>query len=715
MSDNRLIGAIPAELGDLTGMIDLRLAGNRLIGCIPDGLRDIQNNDLARLGLPSCSNAGPSGVEAVSSDRDTLIALYNSTDGPNWANNENWLSDTPIRYWHGVRADGNGRVTQLDLDANGLTGEIPSELGNLANLGVLRLGGNQLSGAIPPELGNLTNLLGLYLWDNQLTGTIPAELGDLTGMIDLRLAGNRLIGCIPDGLRDIQNSDLAWLGLPSCSNAGKTGVEEISPDRDILIALYNSTDGPNWANSKNWLSDTPIRCWHGVRADENGRVTQLDLDSNGLTGEIPPELGNLANLGVLRLGGNALSGAIPPELGNLTILRNLNIWGNQLRGEIPTELGDLVNLRYLSLGGNQLSGQIPPELGNLANLETLGIGLNALTGPIPSELGNPVALWSLSLSGNQLTGQIPTELAELPNLNSIWLAGNPLSGCVPERLLDVLDNDLDRLGLPSCLNTRPTGVDPVSPDRDILIAFYNSTDGPNWTNGENWLSDAPLRDWHGITVDGYGRVTTLTLYENGLTGEIPPELGGLSELKLLYLWNNQLSGKLPPELGNLANLTGLAIQANRLNGELPAELGNLASLESLHLWGNRLIGQIPTELAELPNLNSLWLLDNRFSGCIPDRVARCSGQRPRPAKLAILLERSGQHLRPAGASAVPLQATADNVGASASETKQTERAKRAQSPINSQAMRQKARRGNHKPSAFLRVSAPPRQIPPQLC
>ena len=35
-------------------------------------------------------------------------------------------------------------------------------------------------------------------------------------------------------------------------------------------------------------------------------------------------------------------------------------------------------------------------------------------------------------------------------------------------------------------------------DRDALVAFYHATDGPNWTNNENWLSDQPLDTWHGV-------------------------------------------------------------------------------------------------------------------------------------------------------------------------------------------------------------------------
>ena len=58
-----------------------------------------------------------------------------------------------------------------------------------------------------------------------------------------------------------------------------------------------------------------------------------------------------------------MSGEIPPELGNLANLQELFLYGNQLSGEIPPELGNLANLQELFLYGNQLSGEIPPEVG----------------------------------------------------------------------------------------------------------------------------------------------------------------------------------------------------------------------------------------------------------------------------------------------------------------------------------------------------------------
>ena len=205
-------------------------------------------------------------------------------------------------------------------------------------------------------------------------------------------------------------------------------------DRAALVALYNATGGPNWNDNNNWLSDVPISEWHGVTTDDNGRVTALELDINKLRGEIPPELGNLANLEDLVLGDNKLRGEIPPELGNLATLRELDLSSNQLTGEIPPELGNLATLRELDLSSNQLSGEIPPELGNLATLEDLFLGDNKLSGEIPPELGNFANLELLHLISNQLSGEIPLELGNLATLRELDLSSNQLSGEIPLEL-----------------------------------------------------------------------------------------------------------------------------------------------------------------------------------------------------------------------------------------------------------------------------------------
>ena len=93
----------------------------------------------------------------------------------------------------------------------------------------------------------------------------------------------------------------------------------------------------------------------------------------------------------------------------------------------------------------------------------------------------------------------------------------------------------------------------------------------------------------------------LALEFNQLTGEIPPELGGLSNLKWLVLFGNQLTGEIPPELGGLSNLTLLYLGGNQLTGEIPPELGGLSNLQGLFLDDNGLTGCVPDGLRDVPN------------------------------------------------------------------------------------------------------------------
>ncbi len=95
-------------------------------------------------------------------------------------------------------------------------------------------------------------------------------------------------------------------------------------DHDVLVALYEATDGPNWTKNDSWLTDAPLGGWHGVPTDASGRVQELSLGNNGLTGEVPAELGNLASLRQLHLFGNALTGVIPPAFSDPPNLKEFN-------------------------------------------------------------------------------------------------------------------------------------------------------------------------------------------------------------------------------------------------------------------------------------------------------------------------------------------------------------------------------------------------------
>ena len=100
------------------------------------------------------------------------------------------------------------------------------------------------------------------------------------------------------------------------------------------------------------------------------------------------------------------------------------------------------------------------------------------------------------------------------------------------------------LRTPYALASPPVAT-PGTADRDALAALYHATDGDNWTSNYNWLSDAPLDTWYGVTTDEGGRVSEVNLWLNNLSGKIPPDLGDLTNLDELYLSGNRLRGCLP--------------------------------------------------------------------------------------------------------------------------------------------------------------------------
>ena len=196
---------------------------------------------------------------------------------------------------------------------------------------------------------------------------------------------------------EVQVRAVNSVGESDWSNSGRgTPARAEDGDRAVLMELYNATNGPGWTNDTNWDTSAPLDDWHGVSTDGSGRVTRLNLPSNGLRGSIPSSLGSLANLTWLSL-------AHDPESG---------LGYNALTGSIPSSLGRLTNLEFLFLNNNDLSGSIPSSLGNLTYLEVLDLGSNDLGGSIPSSLGNLINLYRLFLRSNRLTGSIPDALCK---------------------------------------------------------------------------------------------------------------------------------------------------------------------------------------------------------------------------------------------------------------------------------------------------------------
>ena len=304
-------------------------------------------------------------------------------------------------------------LTLLSLNTNRLSGTIPAEVGNLTQLNTLDLSYNELTGNIPKTLGNLTVLARLYLGANKLIGKIPEELGNISTLEEVHI-DDGFEGCIPDPWRDVGDTNFDQLNLDYC------GSKSDKDDRAVLVKLYNATDGDNWRNSDNWLSDRPIGAWKGVETDAQGKVTHLDLRINNLNGKIPIQMVELTELRILDLSINNISGPIPQGIGHLTKLEKLDLAGNKLSGTVPAELADLANLVNLSLTSNELTGEFPTWTGGLHRLESLNLGDNQLTGDFTS---------------------YADDLDPLKDLSAMNIAGNSFSGCLPATLRDIEETD----------------------------------------------------------------------------------------------------------------------------------------------------------------------------------------------------------------------------------------------------------------------------------
>ncbi len=332
----------------------------------------------------------------------------------------NWSDEIPMKFWHGIQLNRIGnKLDFLVLHRRGLTGTIPSEIGELADLRFLDLSHNQLSGEIPEEVKQLGNLAALHLNVNELSGEIPTGLWELNTLESLSLGENDLTGGLAPEIANLRR--LIYLNLQVTQLSGSIPVEltQLSQLESLSLA-YSQLSGnipPEISNLTN--------------------LTELRLNANQLTGGIPPDIGQLTKLKALDLGANPLQGSIPIEIGNMTDLEELWLYQAGLSGEIPIELTQLSNLRLLILSENQLTGSIPPEVANLTNLTDLRLFDNRLSGPIPSELGQLTDLTIFALSGNQFSGSIPPELGNLTNTWWFGIGGNYFDGCIPETLKEI--------------------------------------------------------------------------------------------------------------------------------------------------------------------------------------------------------------------------------------------------------------------------------------
>lgn len=438
-------------------------------------------------------------------------------------------------------------------------------------------------------------------------------------------------------------------------------------EREALIALYNSTGGANWTDKTNWIDTSkPVSTWFGVTV-ENDHVTKIELNSNNLVGIIPAELGSLSELKsfsayfnkitqvangiknagkleVLNVMGNEISGSFTTQFSEITSLKSLQIYHNKLSGSLPTSIKNLINLTNLDISYNDFKGEIP-DLSTLTVLNDVWLVENYYTFSDLEPLINSFSSFHYDPQKN-LESKEDLELAigESYTFNAnvagsqnnyFWQRDNG-DGTITvvstdENFTITINSEDDyknyRLVVESEIVTGLTLSTPYfkisqrknedHPDFNALVAFYNATNGGNWTNNTNWLdATKPISTWFGIAMEN-DRVIELELINNNLTGAIPLEIENLNALQKLNLGGNSISGTIPTTIGNITTLVQLGLELNQLSGEIPKEIGNLLNLEEIVFWDNNLTGSIPPEIGNCVNLKILSFEENKLTGNIP--------------------------------------------------------------------------------------------------
>lgn len=376
--------------------------------------------------------------------------------------------------------------------------------------------------------------------------------------------------------------------------------------KDLLkiIVLSNALISIGFGN----CDSDEVELWDECYSITN--TTWLGRINEGLTGEIPSEIGQLTNLVTLKLQYNELTGSIPPEIGNLTSLVKLDLRYNNLSGSIPTEIWSLTSLIELRIQKNQLSGTIPSAIGNLTELTHLYLYGNQFTGSIPAEIGNLINLGKLHLNNNQFTGLIPETICNIdmsfysPYIFDI--SGNQLLPPYPDCVAEFVGYQYSE----DCAsNYLFDGICTEQSDLDVLQKFIdNSSETINMEmddNNNGIIEPIELGTqhwWDGRLTElncNYDLANEFTLSDLGLSGEIPQEIGTLDSLEFLWLEDNQLTGPIPSEIGNLSKLKYLIMHHNQLSDSIPSEIGNLSNLEILKLDNNQLTGYIPESICDL--------------------------------------------------------------------------------------------------------------------
>ncbi|KAK8602033.1 hypothetical protein V6N12_051855 [Hibiscus sabdariffa] len=415
LSRNAFEGNIPPCFGGLKSLFWLDLSYNNFSGGILEELAKSNS-----LGILILSNNNLSGKIPPSIFISILYGLH--LDGNNFHGAIPNIDTSAIRFssLHDIDLSNNhlsGKLPRwiwnassletLDLSNNHFDGHIPLELCNSGSLRFLDLSWNNFSGSVPSCISSLS-IEHLHLSRNRLSGPLPRALYDSSWLVTLDLSQNNFTGKIPDWIDTLSALSILLLkdnqfesGIPSqICRLNSLSIIDLSQNKlfgPIPSCLSNLSLVPTYEKSFRTvglstgikvLADLKFDSMHTYSGSEEEQVvfttkkglytysgnildymTGIDLSYNRLTGQIPPELGNLNELHSLNLSHNSLTGFIPSSFSKLKQIESLDLSYNKLSGIIPIQMMELNSLAVFNVSYNNLSGNIPHEKAQFATFD----------------------------------------------------------------------------------------------------------------------------------------------------------------------------------------------------------------------------------------------------------------------------------------------------------------------------------------------------------
>eukprot|EP00703_Trepomonas_sp_PC1_P000501 JAP96105.1 Cyst wall protein [Trepomonas sp. PC1] len=159
---------------------------------------------------------------------------------------------------------------------------------------------------------------------------------------------------------------------------------QCTSERDALMSMYNTMNGPNWTTKTNWGTGSNNCNWFGIICNNAGNVIALNLDNNNVTGQLTSQIECLPFLQTLSLNSNQMTSTVPVELCALNNLQYLQTNFAGFIGELPTCICEMPHLQYFYMENNMLTGAIPTCVAGMTYLREMHLYCNQLTGTIPT-------------------------------------------------------------------------------------------------------------------------------------------------------------------------------------------------------------------------------------------------------------------------------------------------------------------------------------------